>query len=114
MLKNIVNTLFSLVFLLTIILYYSIIILKIRNKKQEGNKMTKIEMAIQSTEWKIEEAEKTIEEMRRNIKNVIDSDHVEFEVEFIMSYARRMNDAADRLKELRETKTMLEFVSKED
>ena len=52
--------------------------------------------------------------MRRNIKNVIDSDHVEFEVEFIMSYARRMNDAADRLKELRETKTMLEFVSKED
>ena len=108
--KNIVNTSFSLVFLLTIILYYSIIILKIRNKKQ----MTKIEMAIQSTEWKIEEAEKTIEEMRRNIKNVIDSDHVEFEVEFIMSYARRMNDAADRLKELRETKTMLEFVSKED
>ena len=48
--KNIVNTLFSLVFLLTIILYYSIIVLKIRNKKQEDNKMTKIEMAIQSTE----------------------------------------------------------------
>ena len=76
--------------------------------------MTKIEIAIQSTEWKIEAAEKTIEEMRQSIKGTIDSQHLELDADFILGYARRMDEAAKKLVELRETKRMLEFLAKED
>lgn len=76
--------------------------------------MTKIELAIQNTEWKIEAAEKTIEEMRQSIKGTIDSQHLELDADFILGYARRMDEAAKKLVELRETKRMLEFLAKED
>nr|DAO61571.1 MAG TPA: hypothetical protein [Caudoviricetes sp.] len=75
--------------------------------------MTKIEMAIQSTEWKIEEAEKTIEEMRRNIKQSIDSKNLGCEASFILSYAMKMDEAAKKLAELKETLEMLNFLAEE-
>lgn len=75
--------------------------------------MTKIEMAIQSTEWKIEEAEKTIEEMRRNIKQSIDSKNLGCEASFILSYAMKMDEAAKKLAELKETLKMLNFLAEE-
>ena len=75
--------------------------------------MTKIEMAIQSTEWKIEEAEKTIEEMRRNIKQSIDSKNLGCEASFILSYAIKMDEAAKKLAELKETLEMLNFLAEE-
>ncbi len=76
--------------------------------------MKKIDIAIQSIDWKIEAAEKTIEEMRKSIKSNIDSQHLEFDSDFILSYAQRMNEAAKKLLELRETKRMLECLAKED
>lgn len=75
--------------------------------------MTKIEMAIQSTEWKIEEAEKKIEEMRRNIKQSIDSKNLGCEASFILSYAMKMDEAAKKLAELKETLEMLNFLAEE-
>lgn len=76
--------------------------------------MTKIEIALQNIEWKIEEEEKTIEEMQQRIKNRIDSNHIELAADCILSYAQKMNEAVKNLFELRETKRMLEFVAKED
>lgn len=76
--------------------------------------MKKVELALQNIEWSIEEEEKTIEEMRQSIKGTIDSQHLELDADFILGYARRMDEAAKKLVELRETKRMLEFLAKED
>ncbi len=76
--------------------------------------MSKIELAINSTQWKIEAQQKTIEEMRQSIKTSIDSDHLEYDVDFILGYARRMKEAADKLRELHETMRMLTYLKEED
>lgn len=75
--------------------------------------MTKIELAIATTNWKIESAEKTISEMQENIKNHIDDPHPEFNAESILAYARRMQDAVKELLALREQKKMLESLAEE-
>lgn len=75
--------------------------------------MTKIELAIMNTKWKIEAAEKTIEEMRQNIKQSIDSKNLGCEASFILSYAMKMNEATKKLAELKETLEMLNFLAEE-
>lgn len=76
--------------------------------------MKKVELALQDFEWKIEEEEKTIEDMRQAIKARIDSQHIEASVGFIFSYAEKMNEAVKKLYSLRETKRMLEYLAEED
>ena len=58
--------------------------------------MAKIEIAIMNTQWKIEEEEKRIEEMRQNIKQSIDSKNLGCEASFILSYAMKMDEAAKK------------------
>ncbi|MCD8150623.1 MAG: hypothetical protein LUE92_13910 [Clostridiales bacterium] len=73
--------------------------------------MTKIEMAIQSINWKIEDEEKTIEEMRRNIKNSIDSECMARDAGFILQYAQNMANASQRLYDLGQQRRMLESIA---
>lgn len=75
--------------------------------------MTKIELAIATTNWKIEDAEKTISQMQTSIKNNIDNPHPEFNAESILAYAQRMQGAAKELLALREQKKMLECIAAE-
>lgn len=76
--------------------------------------MTKIEMAIQSINWKIEDEEKTIEEMRRNIKNSIDSECMTRDAGFILQYAQNMANASQRLYDLGQQKRMLESIAADE
>lgn len=75
--------------------------------------MAKIEIAIMNTQWKIEEEEKRIEEMRQNIKQSIDSKNLGCEASFILSYAMKLNEATKKLAELKETLEMLNFLAEE-
>lgn len=76
--------------------------------------MNKLEIAKNRIQWRIETQQQTIEEMRESIKNTIDSQHIEHDVDFILSYANRMKEAADKLRDLHETMRMLDFIGQED
>jgi len=51
--------------------------------------------------------------MRQNIKQSIDSKNIGCEASFILSYAMKMDEAAKKLAELKETLEMLNFLAEE-
>jgi len=75
--------------------------------------MTKIESAIQMIDWRMEDAQKEIEEMRGRIKDRIDSDRMWVEAEWVLHYAQNMAEAARKLCDLGERKAMLESIAEE-
>lgn len=66
--------------------------------------MTKIELAIESTKWKIEDAEKTISNIQEDIRNSINNLHPEYHADNILSDAVKLQEVAQRLLALREQK----------
>lgn len=75
--------------------------------------MTKIELAIESTSWKIEDTEKMIGNIQEDIRNSINNPHPEYHADNILSDAVKLQEAAHRLLALREQKKMLESFATE-
>ncbi|MCD8008183.1 MAG: hypothetical protein LUF68_04525 [Clostridiales bacterium] len=75
--------------------------------------MSKIKLAVESTNWKIEDTEKTIGNIQEDIRDSINNPHPEYHADNILSDAVKLQEAAQRLFALREQKKMLESIATE-
>lgn len=64
--------------------------------------MTKLELAIQSIEWKIERTEKEYREARATLTRELSNEEAIFPPVFVKQYADRMNEAYKQLASLNE------------
>lgn len=77
--------------------------------------MTKIQLAIETTTWQIEDAEKNLEQYRQRIEDNVKKEFFnEHNSEFIASYAKHMEEEYKKLRFLREQLMMLKSLAKED
>ena len=64
--------------------------------------MTKLELAIQSIEWKIERTEKEYREARAALTRELNNEEAIFRPVFVKQYADRMDEAYKKLLSLNE------------
>ncbi|MCD8398266.1 MAG: hypothetical protein LUD12_13985 [Lachnospiraceae bacterium] len=75
--------------------------------------MTKMELAMATVNWKIEDAQKEYDQAKENIKRDINSESTCIS-EFILQYAERMHKTEMKLRDLYEQKNMLEYIAEEN
>lgn len=73
--------------------------------------MTKLELAIQSLEWKIERAKKEYSEARTAITRELNNEETIFPPVFVKQYADRMDEAYKKLLSLNEQMLTLKHLA---